>query len=211
MKDGFQKPAFRIPTIHDLLMSIDFVPPMYAPPTGISKLVVLEDNDATIKMVIKGRSPAMRHIQRTHRVDLDWLFERFRIDPGLYMRFIGTKDQIADLLTKGSFTGSTWAQLCRLAQVGKSHAAVTEKLSLPPSNSPAVVSILKRSDNFSTPCSNLLEPRNGESEALRAGGRKPLVEPIECASLEEQRMWVTRLKAQRHTHPLEPLGQVLSR
>ena len=71
MKDGFQKPAFRIPTIHDLLMSIDFVPPMYAPPTGISKLVVLEDNDATIKMVIKGRSPAMRHIQRTHRQRTD--------------------------------------------------------------------------------------------------------------------------------------------
>ena len=65
------------------LDSVDFVPPMYSAPTGIAKMVVLEDNDATIKMVIKGRSPAMRHVQRTHRIDLDWLFESFRIDPGL--------------------------------------------------------------------------------------------------------------------------------
>ena len=42
----------------------------------------------------------MRHIQRTHRIDLDWLFERFRIYPGLYMRFIGTKEQIADKLAE---------------------------------------------------------------------------------------------------------------
>ena len=29
-----------------------------------------------IKMVIKGRSPTMRHVSRTHRVAFDWLFDR---------------------------------------------------------------------------------------------------------------------------------------
>ena len=36
---------------------------------------VFEDNEAVIKMIIKGRSPTMRHVSRTHRVALDWLFD----------------------------------------------------------------------------------------------------------------------------------------
>ena len=40
-------------------------------PTGIS-LFVSEDSDAVIKMIIKGRSPTMRHVSRTHRVNVDW-------------------------------------------------------------------------------------------------------------------------------------------
>ena len=39
-----------------------------------SQLYIFEDNDAVIKMIIKGRSPTMRHVSRTHRVALDWLF-----------------------------------------------------------------------------------------------------------------------------------------
>ena len=35
-------------------------------------LCVFEDNEAVIKMIIKGRSPTMRHVSRTHRVALDW-------------------------------------------------------------------------------------------------------------------------------------------
>ena len=41
----------------------------------------------------------MRHVPRTHRVDLDWLFERLREDPGISIRHVGTKNQIADMLT----------------------------------------------------------------------------------------------------------------
>ena len=36
---------------------------------------VFEDNETLIKMIMKGRSPAMRHVSRTHRVALEWLFE----------------------------------------------------------------------------------------------------------------------------------------
>ena len=87
-------------------------------PTGKAQLVVLEDNDAVIKMTVKGRTPAMRHIQRTHRVDIDWLFERFQSDPSIYIRYVNTKSQTADLLTKGAFTSLQWNALCELAQVG---------------------------------------------------------------------------------------------
>ena len=43
-------------------------------------LYVFEDNEAVIKMIIKGRSPTMRHVSRTHRVALDWLFDRRNLD-----------------------------------------------------------------------------------------------------------------------------------
>ena len=44
-------------------------------------LYVFEDNEAVIKMIFKGRSPSMRHVSRTHRVALDWLFDRIDLDP----------------------------------------------------------------------------------------------------------------------------------
>ena len=59
----------------------------------------------------------MRHVARTHRVDLDWLFERLKDDPGIGLRYVNTKDQIADLFTKGSFSSQTWNTLCKLAQL----------------------------------------------------------------------------------------------
>ena len=41
---------------------------------------VFEDNEAVIKMIIKGRSPTMRHVSMTHRVALDWLLDRITLD-----------------------------------------------------------------------------------------------------------------------------------
>ena len=38
-------------------------------------MLYIEDNEALIKMIIKSRSPTMRHVSRTHRVALDWLFD----------------------------------------------------------------------------------------------------------------------------------------
>ena len=69
-------------------------------------------------MTIKGRSLAMRHVARTHRVDLDWLWERIRVDPGIFIKYVGTKEQIADVFTKGQFSAEQWHHLCRLAQIG---------------------------------------------------------------------------------------------
>ena len=36
-------------------------------------LYIFEDNEAVIEMTVKGRSPTMRHVSRTHRVSLYWL------------------------------------------------------------------------------------------------------------------------------------------
>ena len=74
-------------------------------------LYVFEDNEAVIKMIIKGRSPTMRHVSRTHRVALDWLFGRINLDSKIQTKYIDTKNQLADILTKGSFTRDEWNHL----------------------------------------------------------------------------------------------------
>ena len=56
-----------------------------------------EDNAAVIKMIIKGRSPTMRHVSRTHRVALDWLFDGINLDSTIQIRYIDTKHQLADI------------------------------------------------------------------------------------------------------------------
>ena len=70
-----------------------------------------EGSEAVIKMIIKGRSPTMRHVSRTHRVALDWLFDRINLDPKIQNKYIDTKNQLADILTKGNFTRDEWNHL----------------------------------------------------------------------------------------------------
>ena len=74
-------------------------------------LYVFEDIEAAIKMITKGRSHPMRHVSRTHRVALDWLFDRINLDSEIQIRFIDTKHQFADILTKGNFTRVVWNNL----------------------------------------------------------------------------------------------------
>ncbi len=100
---------------------VDFVPPSIATSSGLAKLLLLEDNDAVIKMTLKMRAPTLRHVARTHRVDLDWLFERIQYDPGVSIHFVGTKQQIADMCTKGQFSQEQWQALCKMAQIGPSY------------------------------------------------------------------------------------------
>ena len=80
-------------------------------------LYVFEDNEAVIKMIIKGRSPTMRHVSRTHRVALDWLFDRINLDPKIQIKYIDTKNQLADILTKGNFTRDEWNHLLCLFNI----------------------------------------------------------------------------------------------
>ena len=68
-------------------------------------------------MVIREGSPAMRHVSRTHRVDLDLIFKRIRREPNVFIKFVGTKQQLTDILTKGSFTAEAWNASMLLAIV----------------------------------------------------------------------------------------------
>ena len=73
---------------------------------------IFEDNEALIKMIIKSRSPTMRHVSRTHRVALDWLFDRINLDPKIPIKYVDIKQQLADFLTKGNFTRDDGTIFC---------------------------------------------------------------------------------------------------
>ena len=60
--------------------NIDHIPSNTTNSGSSAMLYVFEDNEAVIKKIIKGRSPTMRHVSLTHRVALDWLFDRINLD-----------------------------------------------------------------------------------------------------------------------------------
>ena len=65
----------------DQLSNVNYVHTNANSSQGESQLYIFEDNEAVIKMIIEGRSPTMRHGSRTHRVALDWLFDRINLEP----------------------------------------------------------------------------------------------------------------------------------
>ena len=71
------------PTKHNILElgNVDYVSSNAKSSSFGAMLYIFEDNEAVIKMIIKGRSPTMRHVSRTHRVALDWLFDKIYLDP----------------------------------------------------------------------------------------------------------------------------------
>ena len=101
----------------NVLNNVDHVPSNVQFSHQEALLYVFEDNEAVIKMIIKGRSPTMRHVSRTHRVALDWLFDRINLDPKIQIKYIDTKNQLANILTKGNFTRDEWNHLLSLFNI----------------------------------------------------------------------------------------------
>ena len=84
----------------DVMKDIDSVPSNVQSARQEALLYVFEDKEAVIKMIMKGRSPTMRHVSRTHRVALDWLFDRINLDSKIQIKYIDTKNQLADILKR---------------------------------------------------------------------------------------------------------------
>ena len=87
----------------DVMEDIDAVPSNVQSARQEALLYVFEDDEAVIKVITKGRSPTMRHVSRTHRVALDWLLDRINLDSKIQIKYIDTKNQLADISTKGNF------------------------------------------------------------------------------------------------------------
>ena len=110
----------------NVLKNIDYVHSNVKSSRQEALLCVFEDNEAVIKMIMKGRSPTMRHASRTHTVDLDWLFNRINWDLNIQIKYSDTKDQLAVLLTKGTFTRDEWNHILCLFNI--SHFSSTNCL-----------------------------------------------------------------------------------
>ena len=111
--NGKNKSYKKIDVVHD----IDLVPSNVQSASRETLLYVFEDNEAVIKMIMKGKSPTMRHVSSTHRVALDWLFDRNNLDPKIKIKYIDTKNQLADILTQGNFTRDEWNPLLTLFNI----------------------------------------------------------------------------------------------
>ena len=101
----------------DQLSDVDYVPTHTHSSQYESQLYIFGDNEAVIKVIIKGRGPTMRHVSRTHIVALDWLFDRINLDPKIQIKDVDTKNQLADILTKESFPRDEWNHFLRLFNI----------------------------------------------------------------------------------------------
>ena len=115
-----QQPGTGEPQLNTDGHDIDFNPRRYhtitRPQHHVTDLIVLEDNEAVIKIIKKCRSVALRHLPRTHRIDVNWLFEVCNA-PEICLRYVNTKQQIADLMTKALNSPPIWEMLLDLAQI----------------------------------------------------------------------------------------------
>ena len=80
-RDTSHAPSQQSRGMFNVLNNVDRVPSNVQFLHQEALLYVFEDNEAVIKMIKKGRSRTMRHVSRTHRVALDWLFDRINLDP----------------------------------------------------------------------------------------------------------------------------------
>jgi len=79
--------------------------------------VVLEDNQATIRILESGKSPAFRHADKTQRINLGWIAEQFR-RRHYKMAYINTNLQAADILTKPFTNSDKWSKALELMRIG---------------------------------------------------------------------------------------------
>ena len=84
---------------------------------GESQLYIFEDKEAVIKMIMKRRSQAMRHVSGTHTAALDGCWTEFNLEPKIKIKYVDTKNQLADMLTKESFPRDEWNHLLRLFNI----------------------------------------------------------------------------------------------
>ena len=88
--------------------SVDYVTSNAKPSRFDALLYLFDDKEAVIKMIIKGRSPTMRHASRTHRVALD---------PKNPNQICRNQEPTRRHLTKGSFTRDEWNHLLCLLNI----------------------------------------------------------------------------------------------
>ena len=70
-------------------------------------MVLWEDNQATSRMIISGRFPALRHVRRTHGVNLCWMHESYK--QGIFaLRDCHTDRMAADIFMKHFSNQEKW-------------------------------------------------------------------------------------------------------
>ena len=87
----------------DDLENVDFLSSNVHSPRLEALLYIFEHNETVIKMITRERSPTMGHFSSSNRVALEWLFDSINLDTKIQIKYIDTKNQLADILTKVKF------------------------------------------------------------------------------------------------------------
>ena len=80
-------------------------------------LELMEDNQSTIRNIKTGRNPTMRHISRTHGVNVAWLHDCY-VKNKFGMVHQKTNGQSADISTTAFRDAEKWKHACDLIGVG---------------------------------------------------------------------------------------------
>ena len=89
------------------------------------ELVIHEDNQATILVVKKGYSPKLRHISRTHKVNLGCISEQSAPGSGISIQYVDTNQQAQDIFTK-ALPPQKWGSALKLLGIRQSLPEVLE-------------------------------------------------------------------------------------
>ena len=63
------------------------------------EVLLFEDNQATIKVILKGFSPKLRHVARHHKINLGSVYEIVE-QPEVEISYVRSEHQAADIFTK---------------------------------------------------------------------------------------------------------------
>ena len=91
-----------------------------------------EDNSAAIQILMTGKNPTIRHMGRTHRVDLAWLHEVFMNQDDVRLQFCDTDKQAADIFTKPFVSEPLWRRATTLINIYSKDAYEAIKKCIPP-------------------------------------------------------------------------------
>ena len=114
LRDKLTRSSCKHPLLSHLLTSFLSRRLITLQATFPANLYIFRCVEAVILMIVKGRSPNLRHVSRTHRGDLDWLFERINLDSSIFIRYVRITEQLADMLTKCAFATIQWRFLMQL-------------------------------------------------------------------------------------------------
>ena len=91
----------------------------------------------------KGRRPTMRHISRTNNLNLDWFYDRIT-----KIKYVSTNPQLADILTKGTFTQEPMTPQLTVFNLMSHSNHSRSALVVIPAVSHSSSAVSKRSENF---------------------------------------------------------------
>ena len=101
----------------DVMRDIDAVPSNVQSARQEALLYVFEDNEAVIKMIIKRQKSYNETRFQNPQSCFDWLFDRINLDSKIQRAYIDTKNQLADIFTKGNITRDEWNHLLNLFNI----------------------------------------------------------------------------------------------